>query len=223
MRPPRPNSASRGTADQSAADSIDVPRLHAFSDALLAIHTSADAGWPGEEVIASFHRLLPGAKVSFGPPTNGLVGQIVQELEARLVFECTVDGQTHQVAIARLPPLSDIEVYMARALVRHLSAASRLASPDAMGEPASVVETRVGLPREGLAAMGLTATQCEIMEGVVRGETNGQIADRLGRSRRTIEKHMENILEKLGVETRLAAARAVLRWLESRVSGSPPR
>ena len=41
---------------------------------------------------------------------------------------------------------------------------------------------------------------------VARGKTNKDIADILGLSPRTVNKHLEHVYVKLGVETRTAAA-----------------
>ncbi|OPY64878.1 MAG: Transcriptional regulatory protein LiaR [Syntrophorhabdaceae bacterium PtaU1.Bin034] len=41
---------------------------------------------------------------------------------------------------------------------------------------------------------------------VALGRTNKEIGDLLGLSRRTVQKHLEHIFEKLGVTTRTAAA-----------------
>ncbi len=45
---------------------------------------------------------------------------------------------------------------------------------------------------------------------VIHGKTNRDIGDILGISHRTINKHLEHLFEKLGVETRTAAAAAVV-------------
>jgi DNA-binding CsgD family transcriptional regulator len=55
-------------------------------------------------------------------------------------------------------------------------------------------------------AFGLTRREAEVLVWVCQGKGNREIATILGLSVRTIEKHMERILEKLGVETRTAAA-----------------
>jgi DNA-binding CsgD family transcriptional regulator len=52
----------------------------------------------------------------------------------------------------------------------------------------------------------LTAREREVLEWVAAGKTNRDIAAILGARPRTIEKHLERIYEKLGVETRTAAA-----------------
>ena len=56
----------------------------------------------------------------------------------------------------------------------------------------------------------LTAREAEVLVWVARGKTNRDIGDILGARPRTITKHMEHILAKLGVETRTAAAGLVL-------------
>lgn len=52
----------------------------------------------------------------------------------------------------------------------------------------------------------LTERESEVLLWVARGKTNRDIGDILGLSPRTINKHLEHIFEKLGVETRTAAA-----------------
>lgn len=54
----------------------------------------------------------------------------------------------------------------------------------------------------------LTARESEVLLWVARGKTNRDIAEILGMSPRTVNKHLEHIFEKLGVETRTAAADA---------------
>ena len=59
-------------------------------------------------------------------------------------------------------------------------------------------------------AFRLTAREAEVLLWVVRGKTNRDVAEILGTAPRTVTKHMEHILQKLGVETRTAAAALVL-------------
>lgn len=53
---------------------------------------------------------------------------------------------------------------------------------------------------------GLTRRESEVLAWVAEGKTNAEIASILGARRRTIGKHLERIFQKLGVETRTAAA-----------------
>jgi len=60
-----------------------------------------------------------------------------------------------------------------------------------------------GDEREGLK---LTAREMEVLKHVVEGNTNQNIAAKLGISEKTIEKYMEAIFAKLGVASRVEAA-----------------
>jgi len=69
------------------------------------------------------------------------------------------------------------------------------------------------LQREGAATSSsrlshaaLTPRETEVLSWLAKGKTNRDIADILGMSPRTVNKHLEHIFEKLGVETRAAAA-----------------
>jgi len=57
-----------------------------------------------------------------------------------------------------------------------------------------------------LASYRLTQREIEVLMWVARGKTNKDIAEILGMSPRTVNKHLEHIYVKLGVETRTAAA-----------------
>jgi DNA-binding CsgD family transcriptional regulator len=62
-------------------------------------------------------------------------------------------------------------------------------------------------PRRAVAGWdALTPTEWEVVEEVCAGRSNGQVAERLGVSRRTVEAHLRSIYTKLGVSTRLALA-----------------
>jgi DNA-binding CsgD family transcriptional regulator len=52
----------------------------------------------------------------------------------------------------------------------------------------------------------LTSREQEVLALVAEGKTNLQIADRLGLSPRTVQKHLEHIYDKVGVRSRTAAA-----------------
>ena len=57
-----------------------------------------------------------------------------------------------------------------------------------------------------LQQAALTPRETEVLSWLSKGKTNRDIADILGMSPRTVNKHLEHIFEKLGVETRTAAA-----------------
>jgi DNA-binding NarL/FixJ family response regulator len=54
--------------------------------------------------------------------------------------------------------------------------------------------------------LGLTSRESEVLSWISKGKTNRDIAQILGLSPRTIDKHLEQIYAKLGVENRTAAA-----------------
>ena len=54
-------------------------------------------------------------------------------------------------------------------------------------------------------AMGLSERQTEIMLGIARGASNAQVGVGLGISRRTVEKHLQNIYAQLEVTSRTGA------------------
>jgi DNA-binding CsgD family transcriptional regulator len=54
-------------------------------------------------------------------------------------------------------------------------------------------------------ALGLSERQTEIMHGVVGGASNAQVGVSLGISRRTVEKHLQNIYAQLNVTSRTQA------------------
>jgi len=60
------------------------------------------------------------------------------------------------------------------------------------------------------AAFALTPREAEVLFWVIKGKTNRDIGDILGTSPRTVNKHLEHVFEKLGVETRTAAARVAM-------------
>lgn len=57
-----------------------------------------------------------------------------------------------------------------------------------------------------LTKLGVTPRQAEVLYWIAQGKTNAEIAIILGTSPRTVEKHVEQLLERLGVENRVAAA-----------------
>ena len=66
-----------------------------------------------------------------------------------------------------------------------------------------------------LEALGLTRREAEVLAWVVQGKTNPEIATILGTRRRTVSKQLERIHQKLGVETRTAAAMLAVTFLSS--------
>jgi DNA-binding response OmpR family regulator len=69
-----------------------------------------------------------------------------------------------------------------------------------------VKDTSGDTPSEFSSDLGLTTREGEVLSWLSKGKTNRDIAQILGLSPRTIDKHLEQIYAKLGVENRIAAA-----------------
>ncbi|HXQ07856.1 MAG TPA: helix-turn-helix transcriptional regulator, partial [Bradyrhizobium sp.] len=67
-------------------------------------------------------------------------------------------------------------------------------------------DTSTHLPAEFSSELGLTTREGEVLSWLSKGKTNRDIAQILGLSPRTVDKHLEQIYAKLGVENRTAAA-----------------
>ena len=66
------------------------------------------------------------------------------------------------------------------------------------------------MARRELDAHGLTPREGEVLAWVAEGKTNPEIGAILGLSPRTVGNHLARIYDRLGVETRTAAARIAL-------------
>jgi len=90
----------------------------------------------------------------------------------------------------------------------HPGISARNLGPVGLGETMLLLareETRSG-DAARLAQAALTPRESEVLSWLAKGKTNKDIADILGLSPRTVNKHLEHIFDKLGVETRSAAA-----------------
>ena len=84
-----------------------------------------------------------------------------------------------------------------------------------------------------MASFKLTQRESEVLNWVIKGKTNRDIGDILGTSPRTVNKHLEHVFVKLGVETRTSAAAVAMGKLRVRTTadaspvesptGAPPR
>ncbi len=70
-----------------------------------------------------------------------------------------------------------------------------------------------------MLALRLTLRESEVLYWVVKGKTNRDIGDILGTSPATVKKHLERVFEKLGVETRTAAAAVAVQKVRELKAG----
>jgi DNA-binding NarL/FixJ family response regulator len=91
--------------------------------------------------------------------------------------------------------------------------ASRLARAEQQSRPEFKPDFSSAAPLE--RALELTPRVAEVLLWVAQGKTNPEIASILGISESTVKKHMLEVLEILGVETRTAASLKALEVLSS--------
>ena len=77
-------------------------------------------------------------------------------------------------------------------------------------EPKAVTARRAGVLDPGEAP--LTVLERSIVDRVAGGETDGQIAEALYMSRRTVQNHLSRIRRKTGLRTRAE----LIRWSSKR-------
>ena len=82
-------------------------------------------------------------------------------------------------------------------------------------------EETLNSPPVALESLGLTEREAEVLAWVAQGKSNPEVGIILGMSARTVQKHLEHVFEKLGVESRTAA---ILRaWHSGRYALLAPR
>lgn len=81
--------------------------------------------------------------------------------------------------------------------------------PDRPDDVLVLEEERTAVDYATFARLGLTSREAEVLHWIAEDKTNSQTAAMLHTSCRTVEKHLERIFAKLGVQTRAAAAAAV--------------
>jgi DNA-binding NarL/FixJ family response regulator len=107
-------------------------------------------------------------------------------------------------------------------LTKPVSASDLLATVKTRLERARTSAPRVFRPDFSspapLSALGLTPREAEVLLWVAQGKSNADIAAILETTVHTVKKHLQNIFEKLGVETRNGAT---VRALETLGAGPP--
>ncbi|MFT4046462.1 MAG: DNA-binding response regulator [Solimonas sp.] len=79
-----------------------------------------------------------------------------------------------------------------------------------LGNPEQLLQQQTQLLQTSLA---LTQREAEVLLWISRGKSNRDVSEILGISPRTVNKHLEQVFEKLGVENRASATARAVRLL----------
>lgn len=103
-----------------------------------------------------------------------------------------------------------LDLVGAHLTVLYRKSAAREPPPAASIGPPAAQASRLSVPIASSAALPLTARQREVLRWVGAGKTDRDVALLVGCSHRTVQKHLERIYARLGVETRTAAVMRAL-------------
>lgn len=193
---------------------LSVDDLHAFHHAILELHRYRDLDEFLEFAPKVLSRLIPSARFAILPPDS-------DQRMARLAIRRGV-GRTSLPAYDDQRWALSADLSSKRELERLRDADTR----SGLGEPRDhvflellqphlelacenarrVTESRAVTRGRSLQDFGLTPREREVARWLAAGKTNSEIAKILDASARTIEKHVERVLLKMGVENRTAAA-----------------
>ncbi|MBL9187369.1 MAG: response regulator [Opitutaceae bacterium] len=135
---------------------------------------------------------------------------VLADSAGRIVFSSRLaENLLHKYFPSNAPGLLPAGLEAEKALV-----ARRFSEPGRSDLQMLVLEERGSPPGPAaLTRLGLTPREAEVLYWIAQGKSNPDIATILGANVRTVHKHVEHIFQKLGLETRNAAAIAALEVL----------
>jgi serine-type D-Ala-D-Ala carboxypeptidase/endopeptidase (penicillin-binding protein 4) len=155
-----------------------------------------------------------GARVWEGK-AEGVPGRLPRGVEV-VVLESPLPSELRETAAAGVPVI----VLAERAEPADAFAAAQLGAHALLTKNCSLAELTIAIRNvssgaPAASAARLTARQRQVLELIVEGLDNSQIADRLSVSERTARAHVSAVLERLGVANRTQAAVAAIQrgWL----------
>jgi predicted ATPase/class 3 adenylate cyclase/DNA-binding CsgD family transcriptional regulator len=180
-------SGSPGAAEALFAESLDLARR--MGTKALVAYALVGLAMTGSEADPGRYARLHGA----ADQALADLGRVLEPLEARLA---DLDRQRLRVAMGA-------EAFEAEyAAGRTLDLAAALAAPGRTQAAAG----REQVADSGAAGTVLTPRELDVLKLVAQGLSNPDIAQRLVLSEHTVHRHLANILRKLGLSSRAAAA-----------------
>jgi PAS domain S-box-containing protein len=125
----------------------------------------------------------------------------------RIEYSLEEDGE-QRVYEARIVPIREDEVL---AFVRDFTAEHRVQREDQRREERARLEGQVEHQMGRRNPYGLTFREFTVLHHVARGAADKEIAEELGISAYTVNKHVASILSKMGVPSRTAAGVRAVR------------
>lgn len=193
---------------------LSVDDLDAFNHAVLELHRYRDLDEFLELTPKVLSRLIPSARFAILPPDSdqGTPRLAIRRSTGRASLP-SHDDQRWTLS-ADLSSKREIE------RLRELDASKRVGEPRdhvmlellqphlelACNNARRVTESRAASRGRSVDDFGLTPRERDVAHWLAAGKTNAEIARILGASARTIEKHVERVLLKMGVENRTTAA-----------------
>jgi predicted ATPase/DNA-binding CsgD family transcriptional regulator len=201
---------SPGAAEALFAESFDLARrigmkrltAYALIGLALAGHGEADPGWS-----ARLHGAADQALADLGETIEPLEGRLADRDRQRLRAAMGAEAFEAEYAVGCTIDPSQVLAGLGRTEAAAGQARTAYgARPDVQAEGAGALVSEPGAAAPGAAASVLTLRELEVLKLVAQGLSNPDIARRLVLSEHTVRRHLANILRKLNLPSRAAAA-----------------
>ncbi len=123
--------------------------------------------------------------------------------------DCPLIGHIGVAGVAGYLTEEDSAERMANA-IRELPRCNEIASPAASWRETTRFSSGEGTAAAGKEITRLTARECEALQLIAEGNANKQIAGKLSISIKTVEKHRQNLMDKLGIHETATLTRYAL-------------